>query len=117
MLPVERPGLVTPGPVPVHAAGSVHPRFAPQTQNILQGNDAKVGNRSLSSPHECPMHALLIKWPQIGLCLAALAFCCPGLPPAPGGVVVVGAGIHDSVFLEAVREVNMCARIVEPELQ
>src|SRR5262245_35771703 len=50
----------SPPPVAVGRAGEVHPRRSSQPQNVLQGNDGRVGNRGQSQADHVPVNLAAI---------------------------------------------------------
>src|SRR5262249_11709563 len=86
-----------PPPIAFGRAGQVHPRRGSQPQDVLQGNDGRVGDRGQSQADHVPVNLVAIgaeiikgKGP-LGVDLRGRAgSACAGLAvePAAGGVVV-----------------------------
>ena len=76
----------------------------------------QVRHRSQGRANERPVHAVFAD-SQISRRQLLFFFGGAGIPPANGGVVVVGAGVDHGIGLVAVRQVHVRAAIAESELQ
>src|SRR5215210_9000733 len=106
MLARELTGLQAPRPVALAATGRVHPRLAPEAEDVLRGHDGKGGARVVGQPDQRP-----VRLGRIELRLGIRTV------PADRGVVVVGARI-DELALAVVPWEERVARVaVERELE
>ena len=88
---------------------------AVQIQYILYRHNGKYSRRSKSHADEVPSHISAV-YVQITAVMVFFRFC-GSFVPAPCGVVVVGAGVHDAVFVTAVRQISIVFIIAESKLQ
>src|ERR1035438_9340618 len=93
-LACEAARVETPPPIAAMQAGSIHPRLAAESQDVLQRDDAQTRGGTLGRANERPMDAILAP-SDIGLSVAAFVFRRAGMPPSSDGVVVMGTGVDD----------------------
>src|SRR5207302_5782879 len=117
MLTGEGSRGAAPAPVAIRSAGSVHARFAAQSEYILQRHDGQIRYRSLRSPDERPVNPFVIDRSQIRLYVPALPLGRTGSPPTHSSVIVMRAGVNHSIRSEPVRQVDVRSGITEAELQ
>src|ERR1700731_2467058 len=90
---VDGAGRETPGPVPGRNTGPIHTSVGSKTQYVLHGNDRERRHRIYRGADQSPVNSV---WagPEISLSIVAFVVA-EGLPPAAGGVGIVGAGVDD----------------------
>src|SRR4051812_21513148 len=86
---------IAPGPIPLALPRRVESRVGPEIQQIGKRNDREIGDRLIGEPDEIPGDFLAAD-PQVTPDMIA-GFLVDGSIPASRGVVVVRAGVHDTV--------------------
>ena len=93
----------------------VHAGFAAEVQDVLQREDAEIGDGAGGGADHRPDDvAVVVDGLEVGLHVGALVRGCVVAPPAQRGVVVVGAGVDDGVGDEAVRQIEVAPRSEKP---
>ena len=115
--PGEVGGLHAPQPVAAHGAGEVHAGLAAQTQQILHGDDGGVGIARPGGAQQRGNDIVVLLGHAQLLAGKGLHGGLRIRPPAQRGVVVVGAGVDDAVFLVVLRQILTAVVAVEGELE
>ena len=99
-------GGQTPAPVDIHGAGGVHTAAVVQTQPVLNGDDAGIGCAHHSQVDKLLVHLLVggVKVSQVGADMVLVGLV-QTVEPAGDGLVVVGAGVDDTVVVVVVGQV------------
>ena len=110
-------GLHAPQPVAAYGAGEVHAGLAAQAQQVLHGDDGGVGAAFPCSAQQRGDDVVIVLGHAQLLAGEGLHGGLRVRPPAQRGVVVVGAGVDDAVFLVVLRQVLTAVVAVEGELE
>src|SRR5437016_14338201 len=103
-----------PGPVVVLGAGTIHARFAAEVEDVLNGDDGRLGDGCVRGADQAPGNVAGIAHAEVRRDRVALGG--EGvLVPAACGVVVVRAGVDDGFRIVAMRKVRT-VRLREGEL-
>src|SRR5262249_16417311 len=97
-------------------AGRIQAGFAAETEDVLDWDDRKTGDRRLCETNESPVEPVFA---FAGIALNGPAFVLSGarLPPAECGVIVVGAGVNDAIWRQTMRKIQVSTEIAEAKLQ